>query len=107
MKIDKQMAKEIGRTLSGLLEGTALEEASARGELWAKRVLARRNTREGRLDNALLKAARNEHPGWERIGEDLALQIHPDVPEDHELIEWFRKNYPHQARAIENSILDN
>ena len=112
MKIDKQeLAKEVGRILSGLPEGTTIEEAcaikAARGDAGARQLLARLNSREWRLGDALLKAAFDEHPSWVRIGEGVVLRLDPDAPEDDELIEWFQKNYPHQARAIERSILDN
>ncbi len=58
-----------------------------------------------KLEHALFLAAVEKHPGWQFHYRDPE-RIDENAPDHDELIEWFRKSFPREARAIEATIVD-
>jgi hypothetical protein len=52
---------------------------------------------------ALFEAATERHPGWHRLGVN-ASRIDDNAPDYPELLEWFRRSFPGEARAIEAHV---
>ncbi len=56
---------------------------------------------------ALFVAATEKHPGWRPRGNArYPTRIDDTAPEFPELIEWFRKSFPHEASAIEAAVVE-
>jgi hypothetical protein len=106
---DKAHTEMCLRIFAGLPETTTFREActlkAAQGDPEAKRELARLDTRAHRLHAALVDAAVDAHPGWRHDGTYLQ-RIDDSAPDLDALVEWFQKNHPLKARAIEHMIED-
>jgi hypothetical protein len=77
---------------------------AGRGDPLAQRYLNWLNSRSYRLWSALINAAIERHPGYQHTGKHSWRKIDPAAPDENELVEWFQKNYPAEARAIEAAI---
>jgi hypothetical protein len=76
------------------------EIMAARGHPFAIKLLEQFNSYEYRLALALFDAAVEVHPGWIRQGEAYR-RLNSNAPEPDGLIEWFYKQHPKAASAIE------
>ena len=47
------------------------------------------------------RRAAEHHPGW-HYEDHVYTKLDPKAPEEAELVEWFYKNYPREAREIED-----
>jgi len=83
--------------------GAACRIKAAQGDRAAQRWVNLWNSPAYRIGNALLRAAIERHPGWHTIGEGQYIQS-KNAPGEDELVEWFYKNHPAEARAIEQRI---
>jgi hypothetical protein len=83
--------------------GAACRIKAAQGDRAAQRWVNLWNTPAYRIGNALLRAAIERHPGWRTIGDGQYIQSR-NAPGEDELVEWFYKNHPAEARAIEQRI---
>jgi hypothetical protein len=88
-------------------KGTTMIEAATikakQGDPWAQQYLDWRNSREQRLYCAMLEAAVDLHPRWERDGVTFR-KLDDEAPEADELVEWLYKNHPQVARKIEAAV---
>jgi hypothetical protein len=93
---------------AGLPSNTTFKEAcrikAARGDALARRYLDSFNSRQCRLEDAMHEAAVERHPGWRAEGGGVLTKLDDKAPEWAELIEWFYKNFPDEARAVEAAI---
>jgi hypothetical protein len=103
--------EEIKKLFDELSAGTKLRKAAeikARsGDSIAKALLVKLNSRQWRLNDALLTAALQAHPDWQEAEGSAYRYIGGGEPPDDwqpALIEWFQKNHPREARAIEIKI---
>lgn len=103
-----QRAAEV-ELFEGCPDGTTFRQAceikAAQGNKLAQQYVSWWESRQYRIEDAILDAAIGAHPGWER-GEQPGhfKKLDDDAPDAEALIEWFYKNYPVQAREIENRI---
>jgi hypothetical protein len=92
----------------GLPKDISLAEAcrikAERGDPLAQRYLHWLNSRSYRLFSALYDAAIERHSGYQHTSKHSWRKIDPAAPDENELVEWFQKNYPAEARAIEAEI---
>jgi hypothetical protein len=94
----------------GLPKDITFDEAcrieAERGDPLAQRYLDWLNSRSYRLSSALLDAAIERHPGYQHTDTDKHRwrKTDPAAPDEDELVEWFQKNYPREARAIEAAV---
>ena len=102
-----RMEREHAETMAifeGLPKDTTFRVAchikAAQGDPAAQRWVNLWNSPAYRIGNALLQAAIQRHPGWRTIGEGQYIQ-RKSAPGESELVEWFYKNHPAEARAIE------
>jgi hypothetical protein len=56
------------------------------------------------VDWRLYCAGAEEHPGWELHWDRGPRRIDDNAPSSNELVEWFVKNFPEKARAIESRV---
>jgi hypothetical protein len=73
---------------------------AAQGNKAAQRWLKYWDSREHKLGDALLTAAIERHPGWRSLGNGHYRHA-KGAPNEKELVEWFYKNHPLEAREIE------
>jgi hypothetical protein len=82
--------------------GEKLRIMAAAGDERARQILASWNTREARVRNALLDAAAERHPDWERAGNGWKYIGKGEPPRNMSVIvDWFQTTYPRDARRIE------
>jgi hypothetical protein len=105
----EQAAKEQA-IMAGLPDGITFGEAcrikAAQGDPLAERYADFFNSKPYRLFIALCHAAVERHPGYRHTGKHSFRKIYPAAPDEDELVEWFQKTWPAEARAIEAAIDD-
>jgi hypothetical protein len=102
--------KQMRRMFEGLPDETTFDEAvnikAAQGDLWAIGYLAFEKTPARRTYCALVDAAYAAHPQFETRDDGVIYWLGDEGndPSEAALIDWFQKNYPAEARAIERKI---
>jgi hypothetical protein len=104
---EKERTKKTIKLFDGLPRSTTLTEAcrikAAQGDQFARQYLDFLTSKEYRIFSALWDAAVKVHPGWST--EDSTVYRKEEwAPEGDELVEWYRENFPAEARAIEDAI---
>jgi hypothetical protein len=98
---------EMERLLKACPPGTKLDAAArvmaARGDKFAIALVAHFDSRKYRLELALSEAAMAAHPGWRDNGDGTFTKIDSSALGPRALVEWFYKNYPARARAVEEA----
>ena len=101
---DLRFTAEAQRLLKASGAPTLAEAArimAGRGDPHARRLHAHFESREYRLEIALMDAAADLHPGWRCDGHGQFTKLADDAPEETALIEWLYKNHPARAKEIE------
>lgn len=85
--------------------GEALRLMAERGEPAAIALLAEMNSPAYRVREALVDAALKAHPAWYRDGDRWTIADDTAGPvSDDDLVDWFQRTHPHEARAITDRI---
>src|SRR5258708_2901110 len=107
---ESKAMQDIRRLFDGLPQHTSMHDAArikaAQGDPLAQQLLEQFNSRERRLHYALVDAAAQMHPEWEKIGQGYRKIAGAPIEGDlalHQLVEWYQINYPLEARRIEAS----
>jgi hypothetical protein len=104
---DQREIAEATAIFAGLPDGTAFEDAcrikAAQGDPSAQLWVRWFDSREYRLQSALIDAAARLHPLWHDNGGGQ-FTIDDGAPGEAELVEWLYKNHPREARAVEDAV---
>lgn len=106
MRRNRQGA-EMRHILDGLGEiafGDAVAIKAAQGDPVALKWERHLNSRQHKLDTALLAAAVELHPAWRRNDDGTIEKIDDAAPEEAALVEWLYKDHPDRAREVEATV---
>jgi hypothetical protein len=93
----------VGELKPGQTVGEKLQAMAAEGDERAGQILASWNTREARVNNALIDAAAEKHPDWTRTRNGWKYVGEGEPPRNMRgVVDWFQKEHPHEARRIED-----
>ena len=110
LKKSERQCTEMTRLLRACPKGTKLDAAArimaARGDKFARGLVAHFDSRKYRLELALANAAVELHPGWRGSPDGSFTKLNPSAPEQLELTEWLYKTHPARARAIEQTVAE-
>jgi hypothetical protein len=105
---NKRFRDQAMRLFNACPETATLYEAARlmadRGDGFARGLMARFDSREHRLEEALVDAAAELHPGWRCNDDGTFTKFDDSAPAPPALVEWLYKNHPKRAREIENSV---
>jgi hypothetical protein len=93
----------VGELKPGQTVGEKLQAMAAEGDERARQILASWNTREARVNNALIDAAAEKHPDWKRTRNRWKYIGKGEPPGNMRgVVDWYQREHPHEARRIED-----
>jgi len=108
--LEAAQLEQMGKMYDGLPPGTTFGEAveikAAQGDQWAIAYLAFEKSPARRIYCALADAAYAAHPQFEQRDDGVIYWLggEGNGPTEAALIDWFQRNHPAEARAIERAI---